>query len=91
MPGRQFANDSMTPEPISVRRDKFNDEIPSDRPMHENTTPGMSQSLYEGRHYSDDWMGGFESYGVSVKDMGKTPVREQVSVNPNSATRGKDS
>ena len=91
MPGRQFANDSMTPEPIAVRRDKYDDEIPTDRPEHENTTPGMSQALYVGRQYSSDWMGGFDAYGVSVKDMGKTPSRETMSVNPNSADRGRDS
>jgi hypothetical protein len=88
MPGRQFANDSMTPEPIAVRRDKYDDEIPTDRTEHTNTTPEMSDGLYIGRHYSEDWMGGFDAYGVSVKDQGKTPTREQVSVNPNSAKRG---
>jgi hypothetical protein len=89
MPGRQFANDSMTPEPISVSRDKYQDEIPSDRTNHSNTTPEMSGGLYQGRHYSDDWMGGFEKYGVSVGST--APSKEQVSVNPNSADRGKES
>lgn len=91
MPGRQFANDSMTPEPISVSRDKYQDEIPSDRSNHGNTTPEMSASLYTGRHYSDDWMGGYEAYGVSVSDGGKSPSKETISVNPNSADRGKES
>jgi hypothetical protein len=52
--GRQFADDSMTPDPIKVSRDKYMDEIPSDRPMHENTTPGHSNPAYTGRQYDDD-------------------------------------
>lgn len=91
MPGRQFANDAATPEPISVTRDKYKDEIASDRPMHENTTPEHSNSLYVGRHYSDDWMGGYENYGTSVTDRGQSPSKETVSVNPNSAARGNES
>ena len=89
--GRQFANDSMTPDPISVSRDEYKDEIPSDRPMHENTTPGMSAGLYKGRHYSDDWMGGFRSYGVSVKDNGQSPSKESADVSIHRADRGKES
>lgn len=91
MPGRQFANDFATPSPIEVTRNKFKDEIPSDRPYHDNTTPAHSNSAYTGRQYSDDWMGGYESYGVSVTDKGQSPSKEQVAVNPNSADRGKDS
>lgn len=91
MPGRQFANDFATPDPISVSRDKYQDEIPSDRPYHENTTPSHSNPMYVGRQYSDDWMGGYDPYGVSVADRGKTPLREQVAVNPNSADRGRES
>jgi hypothetical protein len=91
MPGRQFANDFATPEPISVDRDKYKDEIPSDRPYHQGVTPGHSNSLYMGRHYSDDWMGGYDAYGVTVADKGQSPSKEQVSINPNSADRGKDS
>jgi len=91
MAGRQFANDSMTPEPIAVSRDEFKDEIPTDRPMHTGCTPEHSNSLYTGRQYSDDWKGGYENYGTSVADQGKSPSRETVSVNPHSADRGKES
>jgi len=91
MPGRQFANDSATPEPISVSRNEFKDEIPTDRPMHDNTTPEHSNQAYTGRQYSDDWRGGYDNYGVSVADQGQSPSREQTTINPNSADRGRES
>jgi hypothetical protein len=91
MPGRQFANDEMTPDPIGVDRDKYKDEIPTDRTNHANTTPEHSNPLYTGRHYSDDWMGGYDPYGVTVKDLGQTPSREMISLNWNSADRGRES
>ena len=89
--GGQFARDFATPEEIDINRDRYYNEIPSDRPYHMNTTPAHSNPTYVGRQYSDDWMGGYENYGVSVTDRGQTPSREQVSVNPNSADRGKES
>ncbi len=88
---RQFANDSATPPPIEVTRDKFKDEMPTDRPYHMDTTPGHSNSTYTGRQFSDDFMGGYENYGVTVADRGQSPSKETVSVNPNSADRGKES
>lgn len=87
--GRQFANDSMTPEPISVSRNQYKDEIPSDRPSHEDTTPGHSNPMYTGKHYSDDFNGGFKSYGVSVGSKGAS--KEEMSVNPHAANRGDES
>ena len=85
--GRQFANDSMTPEPISVSRDKYQDEIPSDRTNHTNATPEHSNPTYTGRQFSDDWMGGYENYGVAVG----APKATTVVVNPNKAVRGDES
>jgi hypothetical protein len=89
--GGQFARDSMTPSEIQITRNRFQDEIPTDRPMHENTTPGLGDGLYQGRHYSDDWNGGYTAYGVTVADRGMTPSKESMTINPNSAARGKDS
>ena len=89
--GGQFAGDFATPSEIDITRDRFNNEIPSDRPYHVNCTPAHSNPTYVGRQYSDDWEGGYENYGVTVKDMGQMPSREQVSVNPHSADRGKES
>lgn len=86
--GGQFARDFATPSEIDVTRDKYNDEIPTDRPYHMNTTPEHSNPTYVGRQFSDDWMGGYDAYGVSVADKGQTPSRETVSINPNSADRG---
>jgi hypothetical protein len=88
--GRQFANDSMTPEPISVSRDKFKNEIPSDRPMHGESTPGKGSWSFGEGHYSDDWNGGYSSYGVSVEDKGQNPSSSVVSVDNGRADRGKD-
>ncbi len=85
--GRQFADDSMTPSPLEVHRDKYMDEIAADRPMHENTTPGESAPMYTGRHYADD----FSSYGKGVEDMGKTPSRETKDINVHKAERGAES
>lgn len=87
MPGRQFANDSATPEPIAVSRDRFEDEIPTDRPMHTGCTPEHSNPLYEGHHYSEDWKGGYEKYGTSVSGEASS---KEVAVNPHSADRGKE-
>jgi len=83
--GRQFADDAMTPEPISVSRDAAMDEIPTDRPMHENTTPGESGGLYQGLHYAKD----FKSYGVEVASV--APSRETMDVNVHKADRGSES
>lgn len=83
--GNQFADDSMTPSPISVSRDKYQDEIPSDRPMHDNTTPGNGGFNWDAGHYATD----FSSYGVAVGDKGKTATT--VDVNPHAANRGKES
>lgn len=88
--GRQFANDSMTPSPIGVSRNKYQDEMPSDKPMHDNSTPGHSNSAYTGMQYSDDFNGGYSGYGVSV-GSGSGPSREQVTVNAQSTERGKES
>ena len=83
--GRQFADDSMTPEPISVSRDEYKDEIPSDRPYAENCTPGHSNPLYTGRQYSDDWNGGYRAYGKSV---GAAPKASVVGIEGDKANRG---
>lgn len=89
--GGQFARDFATPPPIAVNHDRFNDEMTTDRPSHEGCTPGHSNPTYTGRQFSDDWEGGYENYGVTVKDMGQSPSKEQVAVNPHSADRGKES
>jgi len=89
--GGQFARDFATPEEIQITRDRYNDEIPTDRPYHMNTTPAHSNPAYVGRQYSDDFMGGYDPYGVTVQDRGQNPSREVVPVNPNSADRGKES
>jgi len=89
MPGRQFANDSMTPEPISVSRDKYQNEVPSDRPNHTDTTPGKGSWSWGEGHYSDDNNGGYSSYGVAVKDQGQTS--STVYVDNSRADRGKES
>lgn len=83
---RQFANDVATPSPISVSRDKYMNEIASDSPMHENTTPEMGSLNYSAKHYSGEFPGG---YGVSVGSS--SPSRENTTVNSQSTERGKES
>lgn len=80
--GRQFANDSMTPEPISVSRDQYQGEIPTDRTSHEDTTPGHSNGMYSGRQYNSDVKGGSP---VSGKSSVST-----IGVNPHSVALGEE-
>lgn len=54
----QFADDSMTPKPLSVTRDQYDNEIASDRPMHTNSTPGEGAWNFSAGHYDDDVKGG---------------------------------
>ncbi|HEX8838343.1 MAG TPA: hypothetical protein VF748_15475 [Candidatus Acidoferrum sp.] len=104
--GGQFARDSMTPEEISIMRDAYWNEIPTDRPYHMDTTPqsgspgdytadlqgGRNRVNYGGRQYDTIVRSPSASqYGVGVTDRGQSPSREVVSVNPNSADRGKES
>jgi hypothetical protein len=86
MPARQFANDSMTPEPISVSRDQYKDEIPSDRPMHDNSTPEHSNAMYTGRQYAPSPMG-----GTSMPDKGQSPQKSTQDENVTKADRGDES
>jgi hypothetical protein len=80
--GRQFANDSMTPEAISVSRDSYQGEIPSDRTSHGDATPGHSNGMYSGRHYANDVKGGTS---VSGKSSATT-----IGVNPHDNKRGEE-
>jgi hypothetical protein len=41
----------MTPEEISINRDAYWNEIPTDRTSHADATPGHSNSTYVGRQY----------------------------------------
>ena len=77
----QFADDSMTPDPISVSRNQYKDEIPTDRPEHANATPEHSNPMYSGRQYAPSPMGGssVEAAGVS---------KESVDLNVTAARRG---
>jgi hypothetical protein len=87
--GGQFARDSMTPEEIGVRRDQYWNEIPMDRPSHDNTTPEHSNPLYVGRQFDTlvtSPTGG--GYGVMVEDKGQTPSKTSVNVNIHRADRG---
>lgn len=82
--GKQFADDSMTPGPISVSRDKYQNEIPTDQPHHENTTPGEGGFHWGGNQYATD----FSSYGQSV---GGAKEASRTSVDVSRADRGADS
>ena len=82
--GTQFADDSMTPGPISVSRDKYQNEIPSDQPNHAENTAGEGAFNWQGNQYATD----FSSYGSSAN--GNTGSVEKVSVDVSRADRGKD-
>ncbi len=80
--GHQFADDSMTPSPLSVSRDKYDNEIASDRPMHENSTPGMGSFNWDAGHYCDTVKGGTEVSAPEGVD--------KVTVDNSRADRGKE-
>ena len=82
--GKQFANDSMTPGPISVSRDKYQNEIPTDQPNHENTTPAEGGFNWSGNQYATD----FSSYGQSV---GGGSSASRTAVDVSRADRGAES
>jgi hypothetical protein len=86
----QFADDSMTPAPIKVSRDKYGNEIPSDSPMHSDNTAGEGAFHWEGNQYDDSpGKSGFGSYGSSV-DAG-TNKSSTTMVNAGSNKRGEES
>lgn len=89
--GRQWANDSMTPEPIGISRDAFGNEWAKDRPMHADTTAGEGTTNFDDAtgQYSQDWKGGFRSYGKSVS--APEISRSSVVVDNNAANRGPES
>ena len=76
-----YANDSMTPAPISVSRDSQGNEVASDSPMHDNSTPGMGAFNYGAPHYNDDVKSGsgVSAPGVSREtttvDNSKSPMK----------------
>jgi hypothetical protein len=74
---------------IDVHYDENNNQIPADRPMHENSTPEAGSFDFSGKQYSDDWDGGYKTYGVMVDAGGAS--REQVTANAQSTERGKES
>lgn len=87
----QFANDSMTPAPLTVTRDKFGNEIAADKPMHENATPGEGSWSFDEEHYDDGpSKGGFQSYGTAVSGN-DGPSSERTTVDNSRADRGKES
>lgn len=86
--GRQFANDSMTPEPISTHDDSYGNCLANDRPMHTDTTPGLGSFNWSGKQYSDDFDGGFKKYGVAV---GSAPKATGQTISGDKADRGKES
>lgn len=91
MPQRQFANDAATPAPISVARDKYQNEIPTDKTNHDNTTPEKGAWSWDEGHYSTDFNAGFgPPYGTSVEDKGQNPSSERVAVDNSRADRGKE-
>lgn len=74
---------------INYTYDKFGNEIPGDKPMHENTTAGEGSFHFEGEQYSDGpWQGGYGSnYGVEVGAANKI---ERTVVDNSRADRGKE-
>ena len=81
----QFADDFATPDPISVSRDKYKNEIPTDRTNHTDNTAGEGAFHWEGNQYATD----FSNYGQSI-DANSGNV-EKIAVDNSRADRGRDS
>ena len=81
--GRQFANDSMTPEPIAEHEDSYGHCLASDRPMHEEATAGNGSFNWDAGHYATD----FSGYGKSAGGSKATSV----DVTGDKANRGAES
>ncbi len=79
---------------INVRRDQYQNEVPVDKPNHENPTPGEGCWQWEGKQYSEDFQGGFGKYGVVLKDednRGLHPEAERIIVDIGRSNRGQES
>jgi hypothetical protein len=72
---------------IKVNRDKNNNEIPVDQPMHTEATAGEGAFNFGGGQYAQD----FKSYGVNVTDLGQTPSVDRGANNSQTTGRGKES
>ncbi len=81
--GTQFADDSMTPSPISVSKDKYGNEIAADKPMHENSTPGEGAFGWTEGHYAQ----GPGNYG---KEVSAPEGVDKMTVDNSRADRGKE-
>ena len=82
--GRQFARNPYDSDNyLSVRRNEEYDEIPEDRPMHKEATPGQSGPInYSGPQYHE-----LDSYGKSVSGSSSAST---TSVDIANAKRGKE-
>ena len=74
---------------LDTYRDTYWNERSEDPTFHANATPQHSNPTYTGRQYADDFMGGYQNYGVSVKPPDAS--RGGVMVRGDDAQRGKDS
>ena len=81
--GSQFADDSMTPKPLTVTRDKYENEIATDKPMHDNSTPGEGAWAWSEGHYAK-----VMSYGV---DVSAPEGVDKLTVDNSRADRGRES
>ncbi len=81
--GRQFADDSATPDPIATHDDSYGHCIASDRPMHGEATAGNGSFNFSGKQYATD----FSGYGKSVNGSKATSVN----VTGDRAERGSES
>jgi len=83
--GMQYAHNPYGENYLEVHYDENNNVIPSDKPMHENTTPGMGEFAFSEGHYANE----HKSYGVEVGSKGAS--RENVDVQASVPSRGKES
>ena len=87
--GGHFDNDAVSSDPIVINRDEYLNEIPVDRPDHDENVPSVTGSF--GRYCAGDdglnVMGGCVTFGP--EDC--APKGETVIIEAGRAQRGRDS
>jgi hypothetical protein len=90
--GDQFADADKLTASINAKRDKYENEVPVDKPAHTNATPGEGDFHWDGNQYATDFNAGFGKYGAAVKDdRGQHPKVERITVDVGKANRGEES
>ena len=89
--GGHFDNDAVSSDPIVINRDEYLNEIPVDRPDHDENVPSVTGG-FDRYCASDDGLDVLGGCNVIPYDANKvTPVAETVIIEAGRADRGRES